>query len=262
MLCVKCGKWIHGRCTKVKRVTPKLGRDFVCGRCEKGDEGLVEQVEELCGEVETVRSFCYLGDRVDANGGCEAAVTARARLGWMKFRDCGELLNSKRFPLKVKGMVYRSCVRSVMLYGSETWCMGENEMALLRRTERAMVRAMCGVKLMDKNRTEVLMERLGLEESVVQMAKANAVRWYGHVLRNEDGHVLRRALDFEVKGRRKRGRPKKTWRKQVEEESRKVGLRKVDALNRVSWRKGVRDIATEVNPATSVDGDKPGLKLD
>ena len=132
----------------------------------------------------------------------------------------------------------------------------------MRRTERAMVRAMCGVKLMDKNRTEVLMERLGLEESVVQMAKANAVRWYGHVLRKEDGHVLRRALDFEVKGRRKRGRPKKTWRKQVEEESRKVGLRKVDALNRVRWRKGVRDIATEVNPATSVDGDKPGLKLD
>ena len=81
-------------------------------------------------------------------------------------------------------------------------------------------------------------------------------------MRKEDGHVLRRALDFEVKGRRKRGRPKKTWRKQVEEESRKVGLRKVDAPNRVRWRKGVRDIATEVNPATSVDGDKPGLKLD
>ena len=44
VLCVKCGKWIHGRCAKVKRVTPKLARDFVCGRCEKGDEGMVEQV--------------------------------------------------------------------------------------------------------------------------------------------------------------------------------------------------------------------------
>ena len=32
VLCVKCGKWIHGRCAKVKRVTPRLGRDFVCGR--------------------------------------------------------------------------------------------------------------------------------------------------------------------------------------------------------------------------------------
>ena len=28
VLCVKCGKLIHGRCAKVKRVTPKLGRDL------------------------------------------------------------------------------------------------------------------------------------------------------------------------------------------------------------------------------------------
>ena len=154
----------------------------------------------------------------------------------------------------MKGMVYRSCVRSVMLYGSETWCMTENEMAILRRTERAMVRAMCGVKLMDRKRTEDLMELLGLEETVVQMAKANAVRWYGHVLRSEDGHVLRRALEFEVKGRRKRGRPKRTWRKQVEEESRRVGLKKDDAQNRDGWRGGVRGIATKVRNGISLFG--------
>ena len=41
-----------------------------------------------------------------------------------------------------------------MLYGSETWCLGENEMSILRRTERGMVRAMCGSKLMAKKRTE------------------------------------------------------------------------------------------------------------
>ena len=41
-----------------------------------------------------------------------------------------------------------------MLYGSEKWCLRENEMAILRRTERAMLRAMCGAKLMEKKRTE------------------------------------------------------------------------------------------------------------
>ena len=46
-------------------------------------------------------------------------------------------------------------------------------------------------KLMEKKRTEDLMEMLGLKESVVQMAKANGVRWYGLVLRRDDGHVLR-----------------------------------------------------------------------
>ena len=42
--------------------------------------------------------------------------------------------------------------------------------------------------------------------------KSFGVRWYGHVLRRDDGHVLRKALEFEVKGKRKRGRPKKTWK--------------------------------------------------
>ena len=99
VLCVKCGKWIHGRCAKV---TPRLGRDFVCGRCKKQANGLVGPVEELCEELETVKNFCYLGVRVNVSGGCEAAVTARARIGWMKFKECGKLLNSKRFSLKMK----------------------------------------------------------------------------------------------------------------------------------------------------------------
>ena len=206
----------------------------MCGRCKKQAGGLMNSVEELCEEVETVRGFCYLGDRVNADGGCEAAVTARARIGWVKFWECGELLNSKMFSLKLKGMVYRSCVRSALLYGSETWCLRENEKAILRRTERAMVRAMCGadLELMEKKRTEDLMEILGLKETVVQMAKANGVRWYGHVLRRDDEHALRKALEFEVRGKRKRGRPKKMWKTQVEKESKSVGLEKKDAMNR------------------------------
>ena len=66
--------------------------------------------------------------------------------------------------------------------------------------------------MMEKKRTEDLMEILGLKETVVQMAKANGVRRYRHVLRRDDGQVLRKALEFEVKGKRKRGRSKKTWR--------------------------------------------------
>ena len=66
-------------------------------------------------------------------------------------------------------------------------------MAILRRTKGAMVRAMCGAKLVKKKRTEDLIEMLGLKETAVQMAKANRVRWYGHVLRRDDGHVMRKA---------------------------------------------------------------------
>ena len=87
----------------------------MCGRRKKKVDGLVESVKELCKEVETVRGFCHFGDRVNASDGCEAAVTTGARIGWVKFKECRELLNSKRFSLKMKGMVYRSCVRSPML---------------------------------------------------------------------------------------------------------------------------------------------------
>ena len=50
------------------------------------------------------------------------------------------------------------------------------------------------------------------------------------MLWREKGHVLMRELYFEVEGHRKKGRLKRTWKKQVEEESVKVGLRSEDAL--------------------------------
>ena len=48
--------------------------------------------------------------------------------------------------------------------------------------------------------------------------------------------MLRRAVDVEVEGQRKKWRQKRTWRKQVEEESVKVGLRREDTLLRLPNR--------------------------
>ena len=95
-------------------------------------------------------------------------------------------------------------------------------MAILRRTERAMVRSVCGVKLVDKKKMEDLMEILGLKETLDRMAKANGVRWYGHVIRRDDDNILKKAMTMEVNRKRKRGRPKMTWRMQEEESEKKV----------------------------------------
>ena len=88
-------------------------------KCKGIIEGTMDSIENLCDQVEAVNGFCYLGDRLNASGGCEAAVTARVRTGCVRFRECGELLLGNRFPLKTKDKVYR-CVRSAILYGSET----------------------------------------------------------------------------------------------------------------------------------------------
>ena len=61
---------------------------------------------------------------------------------------------------------------------------------------------MCGVQLKHRKRSTDLMSMLCLKETMDQLAIANSVRWYDDVLRREDGHVLRRALSFEVEGKR------------------------------------------------------------
>ena len=106
-----------------------------------------------------------------------------------------------------------------------------------------MVRAMCGQKVVDRKTTEEQMDILGLKETIDWLVIANGVTWYGHVLRRDDDSVLRVALNLEVSGKRKRGRSKKTWRKQVEEETEKIGLKKEDALRQDKWRDGVQAIA-------------------
>ena len=68
-------------------------------------EGTIDSIEKLCDEVETVNGFCSFGDRLNASGNCEAAVTARVRISWITFREYGELLLENRFLLKMKGKV-------------------------------------------------------------------------------------------------------------------------------------------------------------
>ena len=106
-----------------------------------------------------------------------------------------------------------------------------------------MMRGMRSLKVVDRKTTEEQMDMLGLKETIDQLAIANGDRRYGHVLRRDDDSVLRVALDLEVSGKRKRGQPKKTWKKQVDEETEKIGLKKEDALNRNKWRDGVQAIA-------------------
>ena len=89
--CVRNG-FIHARCAQTKKVSSSFALQFICRRCEDIGDGKEEPVEVLCDDVETVKGFCYLGNRLNASGGCETAVTARVRIGWMKFRECGELL--------------------------------------------------------------------------------------------------------------------------------------------------------------------------
>ena len=62
------------------------------------------------------------------DGDADAAVEARIRIGWNKFRQLVPLLTNKD--------VYSSCVRSSMLHGSETWPVRKENVVELQRAER------------------------------------------------------------------------------------------------------------------------------
>ena len=97
VLCSVCEKLIHGRYAKIKKVIPKLAKGFVCKKCRKSSDERVKPIKTMCKQLKTVNEFCYLEDRLNANDGYKAAVTARMRLGWIKFRECGELLLGRRY---------------------------------------------------------------------------------------------------------------------------------------------------------------------
>ena len=85
------------------------------------------------------------------------------------------MLYGRKFSVKMKERIYQSYVRSAMLYGSEMWCLRENEMAILRRTEKAMMRAMCRVKVIEKRTNQELMSLLNLKDTLDGLARASRV---------------------------------------------------------------------------------------
>jgi len=60
--------------------------------------------------LEVVDNFCYLGDMLSVDGDADAAVEARVRIGWNKFRQLVPLLTSRDISLIRREKLYSSCV--------------------------------------------------------------------------------------------------------------------------------------------------------
>ena len=85
--------------------------------------------------------FCCLGDMLSVDGDADAAVEARIRIGWNKFRQLVLLFTNKDVSLIMRRL-YSSCVQSSMLHGSETWPVRKENEVALQRAEMRMVRWM------------------------------------------------------------------------------------------------------------------------
>ncbi len=96
--------------------------------------------------VEVVDSFCYLGDVIQCEGGAEAAVRGRIACAWKSRRELASLLVNQNIPLGSRTQVYRACVRSVLLYGAQTWAMMKQLEALLIQCEVRMLRYFMAIR--------------------------------------------------------------------------------------------------------------------
>src|SRR5687768_5591654 len=131
------------------------------------------------------------------------------------------ILTLRGTSLKAKGKIYRACVQSVMIYGSETWAMKVEDMSSLEKTERMMIRWMSRVSLKDKKSSDELLERLGIE-SVSVVVRRGRMRWFGHVERMDAENWVSACRLMKVDGSKGRGRGRKTWQECVNDDMKKL----------------------------------------
>ena len=180
--------------------------------------------------------FRYLGSLVQGDGDVDRDVTHRINSGWMKWRQVTGTTCDPRMPLKLKGKIYKSVIRPVVMYGSECWAVKKMDEKRLHVAEMRMLRWMCGVTRMDKVRNEYIRGSLKVAP-VTEKMKGNRLAWYGHVMRRDDTHVTKRVMGMNVDGWRGRGRPKKRWMDCVTNDMLEKGVDDAMTANRGEWKK-------------------------
>jgi len=85
----------------VKGSLHNASQSFIC-RCCKADSPITDGLNtdlhlDISNEIllEKVDKFCYLGDMLDADGGCDSAVTATVRSAWKKLPEYLPILSGK-----------------------------------------------------------------------------------------------------------------------------------------------------------------------
>ncbi|VDP47812.1 unnamed protein product [Schistosoma curassoni] len=70
---------------------------------------------------EDVESFTYLGNIVDYQGGSDADVKGRISKARAAFLHLKNIWNSTQLSTNIKVRIFNTNIRTVLLYGAETW---------------------------------------------------------------------------------------------------------------------------------------------
>ena len=227
--------------TTVEKESAKQGLQFNIGKTKTLRLGhnvdtLLKVGDE---EVEDVSTFTYLGSLASKTGGAEEDVEARVRKAQFAFLTLNSVWRSPVIRSKTKLKIFNSNVKSVLLYGSETWLMTDKLRSRLQTFINKCLRKVLRIFWPNWITNEELWSTTNTKP-IEEEIRRRKWKWLGHTLRKDPMSITRQSLRWNPVGRRKRGRPKKTWRRTVKEDMKQVdmswGQLSNIAQNRVRWR--------------------------
>ena len=124
---------------------------------------------------------------------------------------------SKLLQKGIKIRIFNDCVKSILLYGCETWFVTKDiqhkMQTFVNRCLRYILRIWWPNIISNKDLWKVTRQ----EDINVEIRKRN-FRWLCHTLRKEDGEIPKSVLLWNLQGNRKRGRPRNSCRRSVNKE--------------------------------------------
>ena len=166
-------------------------------------------------ELPTVTSFKYLGSMFTSEGGSQADVNNRIRIGWMKWKEVSGVMCDRKMHVELKDKVFKTIIRPAMTYGSECWAVKKKYESKLNPAKMRMLRWARGKTRLDHIRNEDIRKEAHVKP-VETFLQNKRLKWFGHCLKRERNHICAKSLRLEVSGRRSRGRPKKRWRDNIQ----------------------------------------------
>jgi len=92
----------------------KVMKPFICRGCLNPVTSTGRTSVDICvgTNLELMFRFCYLSDiMLSVDGNANAAVEARIRIGWNKFRQLVQLLTNMDVSLEMRGRLYSCCAK-------------------------------------------------------------------------------------------------------------------------------------------------------
>ena len=198
-------------------------------------------------EIEDVRKFIYLGSTISKSGGTDEDIKARITKARFAFTTLRPIWRSTNLQLRTKLRLFNTNVKSVLLYGSETWRLTKGLEHKIQVFINSCLRQILRIRWPDKITNEDLWDRTN-QRPVGTTIRTRKWKWIGHTLRKESGNITRQALDWNPQGKRKRGRPVTTWRRTLDKELKTIkmswGEAKRTAQDREKWRSAVKALCS------------------